>query len=168
MTRSTQSRPPRPRWLAGALLAAAFVAGGVTLPLAGAIAQGAGQSGMHGMMGDHSAAHAVAMAHVSKMLDAVGASPEQKSRIQSILRDGFAPMAEAHHGMSQTHARLSAILTAPTVDRAALEQLRAQQVARIDEASHSLTKALADAAEVLSPAQRVRLAGLVADHLPPS
>jgi protein CpxP len=162
--------PLRRRWLAGAALAGAFVAGGMTLPLVAASAQDAAQGGaMHTMMSHgHGNMHAMAMAHVTKMLDEVGASADQKSRIEAILHAGFAPVADLHHGMAQTHASLHAILTAPTVDRGALEQLRAAEIARIDEASRTMTKAIADAAEVLTPEQRAKLAALMSQHRPPS
>ncbi len=161
--------PARRRWLVGAALAAAFVAGGATLPMVAASAQDAAQGGaMQQMMSGHGGMHAAATAHVGKMLDAVGASADQKSRIEAILHAGFAPMADLHRGMAQTHASLHAILTAPTVDRGALEQLRVAEIARIDEASKTMTKAIADAAQVLTPEQRAKLARLMAEHRPPS
>jgi protein CpxP len=169
MTDTTQT-PPRRRWLAGAALAGAFVAGGMTLPLVAASAQDAAQAGaMHNMMSHgHGDMHAMAMTHVTKMLDDVGASADQKSRIEAILHAGFAPMADLHRGMAQTHASLHAILAAPTIDRGALDRLRAAEIARIDEASRTLTKAIADAAEVLTPEQRAKLAALMPQHRPPS
>jgi protein CpxP len=162
--------PPRRRWFAGAALAAAFVAGGLTLPLVTAYAaDAAADGGMHHMMGHgHGDMHAMAMAHVSKVLDEVGASADQKSRIEAILHAGFAPMASLHADMAKTHAGLHAILTAPTIDRAALEQLRAAEIARLDEATRTMTKAIADAAEVLTPEQRAKLATLMAQHRPSS
>lgn len=162
--------PPRRRWLAGATLAAAFVAGGMTLPLVAAYAQDAAENGaMHGMMAhDHGGMHAMATAHVRKMLDQVGASAEQKSRIEAILRAGFAPMSGLHQDLAQAHASLHAILTAPTIDRAALEQLRAAEVAKIDEATRTMTRSIADAAEVLTPDQRARLGAVMAEHHRPS
>jgi protein CpxP len=161
--------PPKSRrWMAGAALATAFVAGGLTLPLVAASAQEAAQQGMGRMMHGHGDMHAMAMAHVSKMLDEVGASPDQKSRIRAILHAGFTPMAAMHRDMAQTHASLHAILAAPTVDRAALEQLRAAEVAKIDEASRGVAKALADAAEVLTPEQRAKLGKLMSEQRPPS
>ena len=161
---------PRRPWLGVAALAATFVAGGLTLPLVTAYAQDAASAGaMHQMMGNghgQGAMHAMAMAHVGKMLDQVGASADQKSRIHAILQAGFAPMAGVHADMAKAHGSLHAILTAPTVDRAALEQLRAAEIARLDEASRTMTKAIADAAEVLTPEQRAKLATLVAQHGP--
>ena len=158
--------PTRRRWLAGVTLAAAFVAGGATLPLVAAYAQG-GPPG-HMMSHGPGGMHAMAMAHVGKMLDQVGASADQKSRIHSILQAGFAPMAGLHGDMERTHAGLHAILAAPTIDRGALEQLRAAEIAKLDDASRTATKAFADAAEVLTPEQRAKLAALMAEGHPPS
>jgi len=152
MNNPTQSPPPR-RWLAGAALAAAFAIGGVTMPLLAASAQDATQGAMHHMMGGSGGMHA---------------SADQKSRIETILHAGFAPMADVHRDMEQTHAALHAILAAPTVDRAALEQLRAAEIARIDAASRRVANALANAVEVLTPEQRAKLGRLIAEHRPGS
>jgi Spy/CpxP family protein refolding chaperone len=165
--------PPRRRWLAGVALAAAFLAGGVTLPLIAASAQEAAQSGamtqmLGGQIGGHGGLHAMGMAHVSKMLDELGASADQKSRIHAILSAGFAPMAQTHRDMAQTHAAMQAILTAPAVDPAALERLRAAEIARIDDSSRIMTKAIADAAAVLTPEQRAKLGKLMSEHRPAS
>jgi Spy/CpxP family protein refolding chaperone len=50
------------------------------------------------------------------------------------------------------------LLTQERVDAAALEALRARQVGLADEASRRFTRALAEAAEVLTPGQRKQLA----------
>ncbi len=167
MSNPTHTPPPRHRlWIAGVALAGAFLAGGVTV---GGLAVAAGpEMAMHHMTGSPAQMHARMMAHVSKMLDQVGATADQKSRIETILHAGFEPMAAMHADMRQTHASLHAILSAPTVDRAALEQLRAGEIARIDRASRGVTSALADAAEVLTPDQRARLATLMAAPHGPS
>jgi periplasmic protein CpxP/Spy len=164
-----RGRGSRRRRLAGVALVAACVVGGLTSPIVTAYAQDAATNGaMHHMMGHgRGDMHAMAMAHVTKMLDEVGASADQKSRVEAILHAGLGPMAGLHGDMAQTHAGLHAILAARTIDRAALEQLRAAEIARIDEASWTMTKALADAAEVLTPEQRAKLATLMAGHGPP-
>jgi Spy/CpxP family protein refolding chaperone len=151
-------------WLRRTALAAALVASGAALPVLVASAQGTG--GMHGMMHGHMGGdmHAMAMAHVTQMLDAVGASEDQKTKIGSILHAGFEPVAKMHDDMADTHKALHQILAAPIVDRAALEQLRAAEIAKIDSASRVATGALADAAEVLRPDQRAKLATLAAEH----
>jgi Spy/CpxP family protein refolding chaperone len=168
MTEATAAKPNLMRRLmiAGAF-AATFAAGGVAfsvLPAAAAVhGMGMEMGGMHhggGMHGDIS----MMKGHIDKMLTEVGASPEQKAKIQSILGDAMGRMHGMHEGMGATHARLHALLTAPTVDRGALEALRAQTVGQMDDASKLMVQALADAAEVLTPAQRAKLGQLMAEH----
>jgi protein CpxP len=55
------------------------------------------------------------------------------------------------------------LLTQQTIDRAALEKLRADQIALHDAASRRLIQAIGDAAEVLTPEQRRK----ISDMLPP-
>jgi Spy/CpxP family protein refolding chaperone len=157
---ATSSMPRQRRWLAGLALAGAFVAGGLTLPTIAAQAQNAAMNGMMGGPG-HGAMHAMAMAHIQQALDKVGATPEQKAKIEAILHAGFAPMGSMHAQMQATHAHLHALLTAPTVDREALEALRSSQIAALDQASRTMVGAMADAAEVLTPAQRAQLATMM-------
>jgi Spy/CpxP family protein refolding chaperone len=45
-------------------------------------------------------------------------------------------------------------LTAPTIDRSAIERLRAEQIGLAETASKRIAQALADTADVLSPEQR--------------
>jgi len=155
----------RRNWRIGAAMATAFVVGGLAFSGLGAVAQDAG---MGAMMGGPGHAHAAAMAHMTAELDAVGATADQKSRIATLLHAGLGPMMEAHGGMRDVHGELMRILTQPTIDRAALEQLRAGEIARLDQASRTATQALADAAEVLSPDQRAKLAARLAEHHPPT
>jgi Spy/CpxP family protein refolding chaperone len=151
------SRPRGRRWLVGAALVGAFIAGGLSLPVIAASAQDAMTSPMMGSAG-HGAMHAQAMAHVQQMLDKVNATPEQRAKIEAILHAGLASMRGLHGDMASTHARLHQLLTAPTIDRQALEALRASQIASFDQASRKMVDAMADAAEVLTPAQRAVLA----------
>jgi Spy/CpxP family protein refolding chaperone len=55
-------------------------------------------------------------------------------------------------------AKAIALMSAPTIDRAAIETLRVEQIGLADTASKRIAQALADTAEVLSPEQRVKLA----------
>ena len=50
------------------------------------------------------------------------------------------------------------LLAATTVDRGALERLRAEQLVLAEQASQRFVQALADVADVLTPAQRKELA----------
>ena len=51
------------------------------------------------------------------------------------------------------------LVAQPTIDRAAIEQLRADELQLAETMSKRVAKAIADAAEVLTPEQRVKLAG---------
>jgi Spy/CpxP family protein refolding chaperone len=53
-----------------------------------------------------------------------------------------------------TRAQAVTLLTAPTIDRTAIERLRTEQMALADSASKRIAQALADVAEVLNPEQR--------------
>ena len=61
-------------------------------------------------------------------------------------------------GFRDTRGQLAELLSAPTIDKDAVEKLRAERVAAVDEASRKLTDALVNAAETLTPEQRAKLA----------
>jgi Spy/CpxP family protein refolding chaperone len=52
------------------------------------------------------------------------------------------------------------VLVQTEIDRSALEQLRSSELALAEQASNRLVNAIADAAEVLTPEQRIQLAEL--------
>jgi protein CpxP len=56
--------------------------------------------------------------------------------------------------------------TAPTIDRTAIERLRAEQIGLAETASKRIAQALADAADVLSPEQRRKVADWMARRGP--
>lgn len=95
----------------------------------------------------------------------VDATPQEKARINQITRDAMRdllPMRDAHRA---AHSQALSLLGAATIDRAALEQLRAQQIQHADAATKRAVKALADAAEALAPERRARLAERIKSHL---
>lgn len=154
------------RLLFGAALAATFVAGGLTG--SGAIAWAADMAQGHAMghgMG-HGDMHAMTGAHIDEMLAKLDATAEQSSRIHTILKDAMTTMGPVHQRLAGAHGEIHRLLAAPTIDRGALEQLRASRMADIDQASKVMVQAMADAAEVLSPAQREKLGAMMAQHHP--
>jgi Spy/CpxP family protein refolding chaperone len=103
-------------------------------------------------------------AMVSEALDEIGADADQKARIEAILEDSHERLASLHDGMEEHHDAVRAVLTAESIDREALENLRRDGLAALDQASVILTAALADAAEELTPAQREAFAALVEER----
>jgi Spy/CpxP family protein refolding chaperone len=106
--------------------------------------------------------------HVERMVKhfavEVDATPEQRARLTEIAQSAAAELAPMREKARAARKQAMDLLAAPTVDRAAMEQLRAEQLVAMEAASRRLTKALADAAEVLTPEQRKQLAGRFRDH----
>ena len=104
--------------------------------------------------------------HIDRMLKhlyvEVDATEEQKAKIGPIVKDAAKDLAPLRGKMGETRQQAVAILSAPQVDRAALEQLRADKLAMADGVSRRFTQALADLADVLTPDQRQHLAKLAA------
>lgn len=98
---------------------------------------------------------------VERVLDKVDASSEQQQKITAIFQkaadDIFALRAQHLEGRKQIREALAA----PTIDRARIETLRVEQMKLADTAAKRVTDALAEAAEVLTPAQRAELSNRV-------
>jgi Spy/CpxP family protein refolding chaperone len=154
---NTSVPAPRAKWrwlIAASLVVAAGAAG------ASFASGGAGLPGHHGRAG-HMAMDPAAMdAHIDKMVEqfAADASPDQKARVAAIAKAAMAELRPAHEQFRQAHARAHELLMAPVIDRAALEQLRATQMQRMDFISRRILAAVEDAADVLTPEQRAKLA----------
>ena len=95
---------------------------------------------------------------VNWVLDDVGASAEQKQRVAQIAKEAVQEMMPMRTQHKAARGRAVDLLAEPTIDRAAIEQLRVEEMQLGEAASKRLTKAIADAAEVLTPEQRVKLA----------
>ena len=93
----------------------------------------------------------------SWVLSRIDASDEQQEQVKAILGrsvDELASLAEQHR---QNREAWVAELAKPTIDRAALQQLRQNGIETVDAATVRLVEALADAAEVLTLEQRAQL-----------
>ena len=97
-------------------------------------------------------------AMVSFALADVDATAEQKIKISGIAREALKDLVPLRDTHKSARNNVVAILTATTVDRAVIEQLRVAELQLAETASKRMTQAIADAAEVLQPAQRVKLA----------
>ena len=88
----------------------------------------------------------------------VDATPEQRDRLTAIAKSAARDLQPLHQRIADARKQAATLAAAPGIDRAALEKLRGEQVTLIDNASKRVTQALADAGEVLTPAQRQKIA----------
>jgi len=171
---SAAPAPPAParrvrRYLA---IAAIVVAAGLT----GAAAtqalsdQGFGRGHWHGpgMMGgpmgrafDPARAEQRADRMVRHLAVEIDASAEQQEKLRSIVKAAVKDLVPLREKAQAARQRAHSLLTQPTVDRAAIEAFRAEQVTQLDAVSKRLAQALAEAAEVLTPEQRQK----IGDHM---
>lgn len=112
--------------------------------------------GMHQQL-DGEAVTRRAEAGINRMLSAVDGTPEQKAKIGEIAKGAIKDLQPMRETLKGSRDKLAAALKAEKVDRAAIEQLRGEQLALGETASKRASQALADAAEVLTPAQRATL-----------
>jgi len=99
--------------------------------------------------------------HVSIEIDG---TPEQEQQIIAIMRTAAKEMRPLREQMQATRLELQALLTAETVDRAALEALRASRLAEAYRISKTLVGAVADVAETLTPEQHETLQALIRER----
>ncbi len=93
----------------------------------------------------------------------VKASDEQKTKLETIAKGAVKDLLPLREKLVDGRKKARDLLAAPTVDRAAVEALRTEQVANVDALTKRMATAITDAAEVLTPEQRKEFA----DHMPP-
>jgi Spy/CpxP family protein refolding chaperone len=89
--------------------------------------------------------------HMAIELDATS---EQQGKIASIAKAAVADLRPLREKAQAARTQAVTLLTAPTIDRTAIERLRTEQIALAETASKRIAQALADAADVLNPEQR--------------
>lgn len=145
--------------LGGLLAAAACTA---AIASAGLASAGPALHGLHG----HSAPDdpAVVDAHFDELFTKIllDGTPEQRAQLKVIAHSLHTDLGTFHSQFRTAHQRAHVLLLGSTVDRAGLEALREQQMQQADLVSRRIVQGLADAAEVLTPSQRVRLAAHLA------
>jgi protein CpxP len=152
-------RRSRRRFGAAALLIAltAGIAGVIMVSSAWSHRFG-GHCGMMAGPIDPARAERMAAVFADHIADTAEANPEQREKLVAIARATAKEAAPLRNKLRDGRERLSEIFTQPTVDKARFEQLRAEQMANVEAISKRMTQALADAAEVLTPEQRKKLA----------
>lgn len=103
---------------------------------------------------------------MEQMLTDAGASADQKDKIKAIFKTTIDEVRPDRGERREMRAEVMKLLEAPTIDRSAIELLRAKHVAEIDAKSKTIAKAVADAAEILTPEQRKLLIEEIRDFGP--
>lgn len=88
----------------------------------------------------------------------VDANAEQQDRLRAIVRSTVRELLPLREKAMNSRMRGRDLLTQTTIDRAAIEQLRSEQMALADQASRRVAQAIGDAASVLTPEQRRKVA----------
>jgi Spy/CpxP family protein refolding chaperone len=157
---NTDPSRARRRWAIAATLAVAIGAA--------CASYANGLPALHGHHGHTAMSPAAMKAHIDQMIEhcAADASADQKTRLAAIANGAVDDLRAAHTQFREDHARGHALLLAPVIDRAALEQWRAGQIQRVDLMSRRVLVAVEDAAELLTPEQRARCAGHLGMPMP--
>ncbi|MGH8709044.1 MAG: Spy/CpxP family protein refolding chaperone, partial [Burkholderiales bacterium] len=100
--------------------------------------------------------------HLDRMLKhlyvEIDASETQQQKLEPIIKQAAKELVPLREKVREARRQGMALLTAPSIDRGAIERLRVEQIASADEASKRFVRALADVAEVLTPEQRKTVA----------
>jgi periplasmic protein CpxP/Spy len=95
---------------------------------------------------------------ISRLIKAVDGTPEQKDRLVKLAQTAMADMQPLRAQQMAARKKGMDLLAASSIDRNALERLRQEQSSLADSLSKRMVQQMADSAEVLTPAQRTKLA----------
>jgi Spy/CpxP family protein refolding chaperone len=156
---------PRRRFFKRAAIATLIggIAAGIGIK---AFAHGGGYGGWHRggfMAGPLDAAQVDE--HLERMLKhlyvEIDATDEQKQKLAPIVKQAAKDLLPLREKMQGARKQAVELLTGDTIDRAAIEAMRAEHLQLAEQASRRVAQALADTVEVLAPAQRKELAGRI-------
>lgn len=167
---TAKTSQPNPRSVLRHLTALTLVMAlaGVTADLAQAqpVAGTGAKDGQDGMAMQHGPRHAGhhprgghgGMMMSERMLESVGASAEQKTRVRDILKTTQDEQRAQHEAGKLQQQQMVQLLVAPQIDTGAVEALRQQQQVRHDAVSKRRLQAMLDVQAVLTPEQRAKMA----------
>jgi Spy/CpxP family protein refolding chaperone len=148
------------------VLALVLVAGALGGFIGKSFAFGHGHGhGLMGMAADPAKMDEGVERMVKRFASRVDATPEQQQKLAVIAKGAARDIGPVHARLRDAHKAALAIAGAAQVDRAAIEKLRAEQLQLADTVSRRMTQALADAAEVLTPEQRRKIASRMAERM---
>jgi protein CpxP len=165
----TPNPQPRSRRRRIAWIAVAALAVGVTVGAASTTAFSRGGFGPggwhgHGFMGrsfDPAQAEARADRMVRHLAVEVDATNEQQDKLRAVVKNAVKEVLPMREKVQAAREQARKLLTEPTINRSEIEKLRAEHVALADTFSRRVAQAFTDAAEILTPEQRKKLADLM-------
>ncbi|MDH3318776.1 MAG: Spy/CpxP family protein refolding chaperone [Betaproteobacteria bacterium] len=96
--------------------------------------------------------------HLERMLKhlyvEIDATAAQQQKLEPIIKQAAKELMPLREKVREARRQGMELLSAPSIDRAAIERLRVEQISSADQASKRFVRALADVAEVLTPEQR--------------
>ncbi|MCP3984125.1 MAG: Spy/CpxP family protein refolding chaperone [bacterium] len=95
------------------------------------------------------------------MLRSADPTDEQLDEIAILAKGAIEELRGLHEGRDAHRAEIAAAFSGDAVDRDALERLRSEALARMEDGSKQVVEVLVQVAEVLTPEQR---ATLIAEH----
>jgi Spy/CpxP family protein refolding chaperone len=111
------------------------------------------------------AIEAIVEAHADRMIRhlaiEIDATSEQQDKLRTIVQGAVKDLLPVREKFMAARNTARDLLTQQTIDRAAIEKLRADQIAIHDAASKRLVQAVADAADVLTADQRRRISTML-------
>lgn len=169
-TPDSTSEPQAPRRKRRGLIVAAIVGAvaltGVAVTAATSQPFGFGPGGWHGRMhGGPMMRFGFDPARAEERLDRmvrhlsveIDATNEQQDKLRNVAKAAIKEVLPAREKLMAARQQARTLLSAPTIDRAAIEKLRAEQLALADSVSKRIVQAITDAAEILTPEQRRKL-----------
>jgi protein CpxP len=166
---TSEPQAPRRRWR-GLTVAALVVAAGLTgAAVTAAVSQPFGfgpGGGWHGRMhGGPMMRFEFDPARAEERLDRmvrhlaveIDATNEQQDKLRNVAKAAVKEVLPAREKLMSARQQARTLLSAQTIDRAAIEKLRAEQIALADSVSKRIAQAITDAAEILTPEQRRKL-----------
>lgn len=95
---------------------------------------------------------------IMALLDDVNATDAQRQQIEAIFKTAQTDLQPLRQQGMQLHRQMVQAFAAPNVDANAVEALRKQQTAHHEQVSQRMSRAMVEAARVLTPEQRAQWA----------
>jgi len=159
------NRGRRTGWIVAAVIAAGLTGAAATTALSQGMGFGPGHwhARFMGGMLDPAMIEDRADRMVRHVAIEIDATTEQQDKLRALVKGAVKDLVPMRAKAQAARAKARELLTQQTVDRAEIERFRTEQIAVADAFSKRVAQAVGEAAEILTPEQRRKLA----DRLPP-